>query len=66
MIWIPMTANDRLDTRLPIGFATHPPRLQALHDKVFTRPRIKAYSASGRRLAFNNEDIFRHYRELDA
>jgi hypothetical protein len=24
MIWIPMTANDRLDTRLPIGFATHP------------------------------------------
>ncbi len=42
------------------------PRLQALHDKVFARPRIKAYSASGRRLAFNNEDIFRHYRELDA
>jgi hypothetical protein len=27
MIWIPMTANDRLDTRLPIGFATHPPWL---------------------------------------
>jgi NTE family protein len=24
MIWIPMTAKDRLDTRLPIGFATHP------------------------------------------
>jgi hypothetical protein len=24
MIWIPMTVNDRLDTRLPIGFATHP------------------------------------------
>ena len=42
------------------------PRLQALHDKVFARPRVKAYSASGRRLAFNNEDIFRHYRELDA
>jgi len=41
------------------------PRLQALHDKVFARPRIKAYTASARRLAFNNEDIFRHYRELD-
>ncbi len=42
------------------------PRLQALHDKVFARPRIKIYCASGRRLTFNNEDIFRHYRELDA
>jgi hypothetical protein len=28
MIWIPMTANDRLDTRLPIGFATHPCQVQ--------------------------------------
>jgi glutathione S-transferase len=42
------------------------PRLQALHDKVFARPRINAYCASGRRLTFNNEDIFRYYRELDA
>jgi hypothetical protein len=24
MIWIPMTAKNRLDTRLSIGFATHP------------------------------------------
>ena len=42
------------------------PRLRALHDEVFARPRIKRYVASARRLAFNNEDIFRHYAELDA
>ena len=41
------------------------PRLRALHHEVFARPRIKRYVASGRRLAFNNDDIFRRYRELD-
>jgi glutathione S-transferase len=41
------------------------PRVQALHDHVFARPRIKRYTASKRRLAFNNQDIFRRYRELD-
>jgi len=41
------------------------PRLAALHDHVFSRPRIKRYVASRRRLEFNNDDIFRHYRELD-
>jgi glutathione S-transferase len=41
------------------------PRLRALHDVVFARPRIAHYAASGRRLAFNNEDLFRHYPELD-
>jgi len=41
------------------------PRICALHDKVFARPRIKRYVASGRRLAFNNDDIFRRYPELD-
>jgi glutathione S-transferase len=41
------------------------PRLRALHDEVFARPRIKRYVDSGRRLAFNNDDIFRHYPELD-
>jgi glutathione S-transferase len=40
-------------------------RLRALHDEVFSRPRIKRYVASGRRLAFNNDDLFRHYPELD-
>jgi len=41
------------------------PRIVALHDEVFARPRIKRYVASGRRLAFNNDDIFRRYPELD-
>ncbi|HLJ67857.1 MAG TPA: glutathione S-transferase family protein [Chloroflexota bacterium] len=41
------------------------PRLVALHDGVFARPRIARYAASARRLPFNNEDLFRHYPELD-
>jgi glutathione S-transferase len=41
------------------------PRLRALHDAVFDRPRIARYVASDRRLPFNNDDIFRRYRELD-
>ena len=41
------------------------PRLRALHDRVATQPRIAAYLASRRRLAFNQQGIFRHYPELD-
>ena len=41
------------------------PRLRALHAAVFARPRIARYLASSRRQAFNNEDLFRHYPELD-
>ncbi len=41
------------------------PRLRRLHYAVFARPRIVRYAASGRRLDFNNEDLFRHYPELD-
>ena len=41
------------------------PRLRALHQAVFDRPRIRRYLASGRRLAFNNDDIFRRYSALD-
>ncbi len=40
------------------------PRLRALHDEVFARPRITRFVASGRRLAFNNDDLFRRYPEL--
>jgi len=36
-----------------------------LHDRVALRPRIAAYLASDRRIAFNQQGIFRHYRELD-
>ena len=41
------------------------PRLAALHDRVSVRPRIAAYLSSPRRLPFNQQDIFRHYPELD-
>ena len=40
------------------------PRLARLHEAVFARPRIRRYLASGRRLAFNNDDVFRRYPEL--
>ena len=39
-------------------------RVAALHDAVFARPRIARYLTSGRRLPFNNDDLFRRYDEL--
>jgi len=42
------------------------PRLRKLSDAVEARPRIAAYLASDRRLPPNEEDVFRHYPELDA
>jgi glutathione S-transferase len=39
-------------------------RLERLHDAVFARPRIRRYVDSGRRLPFNNDDLFRRYPEL--
>ena len=41
------------------------PGVVELHDRVATRPNIKAYLASERRIAFNEDGIFRHYKELD-
>jgi len=41
------------------------PRSVALHERVAARPRIAAYLASKRRIAFNQHGIFRHYPELD-
>jgi len=41
------------------------PRLRALGKRVAERPRIAAYLDSPRRLAFNENGIFRHYPELD-
>lgn len=41
------------------------PGLLALHELVSQRPNIRAYLASERRLAFNQDGIFRHYPELD-
>ena len=43
----------------------HYPRVAALHDEVFARPRMKRYLKSKRRLAFNNDDLYRHYPELE-
>lgn len=41
------------------------PGLVDLHDRVAVRPNIKAYLESDRRIPFNEEGIFRRYRELD-
>jgi len=46
-------------------FAAKYPGLAALHDSVKARPKIAAYLASARRLAFSEDGIFRHYPELD-
>jgi len=40
-------------------------RLLALHARIQERPRISAYLASGRRIPFNEQGIFRHYAALD-
>ena len=42
------------------------PRVVSVHDRVVARPRIAAYVASPRRIAFNQHGIFRHYQELDS
>ena len=47
------------------GAASEYPRLCALHDTIESRARIAAYLASARRLAFNQDGLFRHYPELD-
>jgi glutathione S-transferase len=48
------------------AFERNIPGLIALHDRVAARPNIKAYLASDRRIAFNEDGIFRHYKELDS
>ncbi len=42
------------------------PKAFSLHERVSERPRIAAYLASDRRIAFNELGIFRNYAELDA
>jgi Methylmalonyl-CoA mutase/Glutathione S-transferase, C-terminal domain len=44
---------------------TEVPRVAALHRAIAQRPRIRAYLDSNRRIAFNEQGIFRHYPELD-
>jgi glutathione S-transferase len=54
-------AFPRTMKRLEPGY----PLLVALHDRVAARKRIKAYLKSKRRVPFNNDDLFRRYKELD-
>ena len=42
------------------------PRLVELHERVAERPRLGKYLRSKRRIAFNQQGIFRRYPELDA
>jgi glutathione S-transferase len=47
------------------AFEEEVPRLVELHDRVAARPNIRAYLASDRRIDFNEQGIFRRYKELD-
>jgi glutathione S-transferase len=47
------------------GFQREIPAVVELHNRVAARPKIKAYLESNRRIAFNEDGIFRHYKELD-
>jgi glutathione S-transferase len=51
-------AMEKLGRRHPLS--------AEVHDRVAARPRLAAYLASKRRIAFNQQGIFRHYPELDA
>jgi glutathione S-transferase len=58
-----------LQYAFPKAMAALAPELEAtfaLAQRVEQRPRIAAYLESPRRIAFNEQGIFRHYRELDA
>ncbi|HET9388473.1 MAG TPA: glutathione S-transferase family protein [Steroidobacteraceae bacterium] len=58
-----------LDYAFPQAMASaarHYKRVLKLSRAVQERPRIAAYLASDRRIAFNQEGIFRHYAELDS
>jgi glutathione S-transferase len=47
------------------AFERRIPGLVDLHGRVAVRPNIKAYLASDRRIAFNEDGIFRRYKALD-
>jgi glutathione S-transferase len=47
------------------AFERNIPGLADLHDRIAARPNIKAYLASDRRIAFNEDGIFRRYKALD-
>jgi glutathione S-transferase len=41
------------------------PALVGLRDRVAARPKIRAYLESDRRIPFNDQGIFRYYKDLD-
>jgi glutathione S-transferase len=47
------------------AFELEIPGLVGVHGRVAARPNIKAYLASDRRIAFNEDGIFRRYKALD-
>jgi len=47
------------------AFERRIPGLVGLHGRVAARPHIKAYLSSERRIAFNEDGIFRRYKALD-
>ena len=47
------------------AFERRVPRLIDLHDRVAQRPNIETYLSSDRRIPFNEDGLFRHYRALD-
>jgi len=59
---------DGLQYAFPVAMKRvlkHAPRVAALHDRVAQRARIASYLGSERRIAFNEDGIFRRYPELD-
>lgn len=48
------------------SFEPEIPGLIGLHGRVAAKPNIKAYLSSDRRIPFNEDGIFRHYKELDS
>ena len=42
------------------------PGLSALHDRIRALPELAGYFVSARRLPFNQQGLFRYYKELDA
>ena len=58
-----------LQYAFPLAMTALAPNLEAtlaLAERVEQRPNIAAYLRSERRIAFNEEGVFRHYPELDA
>jgi len=61
-------AIEGLRYAFPRAFARVAPELQrllALHSRISVRSRLQGYLASDRRPPFGEQDVFRHYPELD-